>query len=113
MLEEQEQQLLVEYLELKKIKFSALPLSTYTKSWKVKNRNKRIGVRAGIPDMLCIVNNRLIFIEMKKEKGGVLSDYQKSWIDELNKCEGVMAVVCKGFNEAKKVIDKQLKVIHS
>lgn len=102
--EEQEQCLLVDWLELKKYKFSALPLSTYTKSWAIKMRNKKMGVRAGVPDMMIIINDKLVFIEMKRTKGGVVSEEQKEWIDSLSKC-GINARVCKGFDEAKKFIE--------
>jgi len=104
LLENEEQKLLVKYLELKGYKFSALPLDTFTKSWSVKMRNKSIGVRAGVPDLMVIKENRLIFIEMKRSNGGVLSDYQKEWIKELNKCNKVEAYVCKGYEEAIEII---------
>jgi hypothetical protein len=104
--EEDEQSAFVEWLETCGYKFSALPLSTYTKSWKIKTRNKRVGVRAGVPDMIVIVKNRLVFIEMKRIKKGVISDAQKEWIEELKKCVGVLVYVCYGFENAKEVIEK-------
>ena len=58
--------------------------------------------------MLMIINSELIFIEMKRVKGGVLSQVQKEWLEALNKCNGVSAYVCKGFDEAKIVIDKHI-----
>jgi len=103
--EQQEQEQLVKWLEYKHFKFSALPLSTFTKSWAIKIKNKKMGVRAGVPDLMVIVKNQLIFIEMKKTKGGVVSEFQDSWIKELNNCNGVKAFVCNGFEEAKKVIN--------
>ena len=106
--EDEEQKLFVEWLEYQNIKFSALPMSTFTKSWAVKNRNKAMGVRAGVPDLMLIIKNILIFIEMKRTKGGQVSEYQKEWIDRLNKCDGVSAYVCYGFDEAKKVVEKYL-----
>jgi hypothetical protein len=106
MTEEQEQILLVKYLQKKGVRFSALPLSTFTKSWAVKMKNKRMGVNAGVPDLMVIIKNKLIFIEMKRQKGGQVSEYQKKWIEDLNNCEGVSAFVCNGYDEAKAVIDK-------
>jgi hypothetical protein len=105
-LEDDEQKLLVEWLEKtrKDIKFSALPLSTFTKSWSVKNRNKALGVRAGVPDMMLIIKKQLIFIEMKRKKVGVVRPNQQEWIDALNAC-GVKTFVCYGFDEAQKVIE--------
>jgi len=40
--EDQEQMLLVDWLDLMKIKYTHIPNSTYTSSWSVKNRNKRL-----------------------------------------------------------------------
>lgn len=103
--EEVEQRIVVEYLELKGHKFSHIPNSTYTKSWKVKMRNKEQGVRAGLPDLVAIVNNNLIWIEMKRKKGGVLSAAQKSWIEALE-AAGQTVRVCKGAEEAIKFIQE-------
>ena len=107
-LESEEQKVLVEYLELKNIKFSAIPNSTFTKSWKQKMFNKAMGVRAGLPDLLLIINNKIVFIEMKRAKGSVISDYQKDWMVKLNNCEGVNVYVCYSFEEAKAVVNKLL-----
>jgi hypothetical protein len=102
-----EQKLVVQYLELKKVKFTAIPNSTYTQSWGQKSMNKAMGVRAGLPDMFLIIKNQPLFLEMKKKKGGKLSEYQKSWYEAINKA-GIPCYVCNGFEEAKKVIDKYL-----
>ena len=117
--EQEEQELLVEWLEYKKIKFSALPLDTYTEHWAVRNKNKRIGVRPGVPDLMIIIPAnfkkvfpdtlpKLVFIEMKRTKGGVLSDNQLDWLVELGQCYGVIAFSAKGFEEARKAIEKML-----
>ncbi len=108
--EEAEQVLLVQYLELKGHKFSAIPASTFTKSWSVKARNTRTGVRAGVPDMLiALKNGPLIFIELKRVKPkGVVSQEQKLWIEAIND-RGVGAYVCYGFNEAKVLIESLLE----
>ena len=107
--EEVEQRMVVEYLELKGLRFTAIPNSTYTTSWKQKMKNKDMGLRAGIPDLLVIVNKSLIFIEMKRIKNSSTSHEQKLWNERLNKCRGVCAYLCFGFSQAKEVIDKHLK----
>lgn len=103
---------LTNYLELLKeqgkvIVFSHTAQETYTKSWKQKNKNKRMGVRSGVPDYLIVTKKKLLFIEMKRKKGGVVSKAQKEWIKAINGVGG-NAVVCRGFEEAKKVIEKEL-----
>lgn len=97
--EDQEQQVVVQYLEFKGHKFTAIPNSTYTKSWKQKVKNTRTGLRAGFPDLVAIVDGTFIAIEMKRIKGGVLSKEQANWIEALND-SGIDARVCKGAKQA-------------
>ncbi len=109
--ETEEQETLVCYLEIKKLKFSAIPNGMYTKSWNVKRKNKREGLRAGVPDMMVILPKKLLFIELKREKGGVVSPEQKEWIERLNEIgDQVEAVVCRGCGEAIDKIEKELKI---
>jgi len=106
--EYEEQKALVEWLELTKHTFSAIPHATWTSSWKQKNINKATGVRSGVPDMIVILKTKvphLCFIELKRVKGGVISGTQKAWIKELNECDGVYAKVCRGWIEATNYIE--------
>lgn len=102
--EDQECYLLVEYLNLKNIKYTHINNEMWTKSWKQKARAKRMGVSPGFPDYLILIKNKLMAIEMKRSKGGVLSDNQREWLEALKAC-GIDGYVCKGFEEAKKIID--------
>ncbi len=97
--EEAEQIAVVQYLELKGHKYSHIPNSTFTKSWKVKNRNKAMGVRPGLPDLFCIINDNPVWLEMKRVKGGVLSKAQKDWIAALEEA-GQTVFVAKGAEQA-------------
>jgi len=97
---------LAEYLDLRGITYSHIPNETFTNSWGVKMKNKKQGVKKGVPDYIIILKNLLIFIEMKRNHGGKTSPEQKDWIKKLNKCDSVSAYVCNGFDEAKKVIEK-------
>jgi hypothetical protein len=110
----EEQKALVQWLELKKWKFSAIPNSTYTKSWSQKAKNKASGLRAGLPDLLIVVKARsgdiLTFCELKRVKNSKTSPEQEVWVQTLLGCQGVQAAVCKGFDEAKlflEMIEKQ------
>jgi hypothetical protein len=105
--EEVEQRQVVQYLELRGCKYTAIPNSTYTKSWKQKVKNRDAGLRAGFPDLAIIANGSFFCIEMKRTKGGTLTPEQKSWHQALNDA-GVPAYVCRGFDEAKTVIDRHL-----
>jgi hypothetical protein len=72
---------------------------------------KAMGYSRGTPD-LWIMERRKGFsgliIELKKEKGGVLSPEQKDWLKRLNE-RGFKAVCCKGFDEAMGAIKDYLK----
>lgn len=41
-----------------------------------------------------------MYIEMKRRKGGVISDEQRKWLGALRD-EGYAAYVCKGWEEAR------------
>lgn len=96
---------LVDYLERLKgqgkvLLFSHIPQETYTKSWGVKMKNKRLGVRSGVPDYIIVTPKKTVWIEMKRMKGGKVSLAQKEWVEALEN-----AHVCCGFDEARKIID--------
>lgn len=77
----------------------------------VASKLKAEGVRAGVPDLFLAHGHTCyngLFIEMKKAKGGVLSDKQKVYIDLL-KQRGYAVAVCHGWIEAKQAIEKYLK----
>ena len=76
----------------------------------VASRLKAEGVRAGVPDLfLAQPNNGFhgLFIEMKKTKGGVVSDNQKCYLSLL-KTSGYEVAVCHGWIEAKQTIEHYL-----
>ena len=100
--EDQEQEAFVQWLRLKGYPHFRVPNETYTKSWSQKAKNKKLGVSSGVPDLAVVVSNtgtrrgyvetldsddsadydqpisRLVFIEMKRRKGGVTSANQNS-----------------------------------
>lgn len=71
---------------------------------------KAEGVRAGIPDLFLAVKRSGfggLFIEMKKPKGGRVSDNQKTMITLLAE-QGYKTTVCNGWLEARKQIEDYL-----
>ncbi len=111
-LEADEQKAVVEYLDLLKdqgrvILFTAFANEIWTPSWSQRAKMKSMGVRKGFPDMMIITQNNAFFIEMKRSKGSYVRPEQKEWHKELRK-KGIACFVCKGFDEAKKVIDNNL-----
>lgn len=105
--EEIEQAQLVHYLELRGCKFTSIPNSTYTKSIQQKMKNRRAGLRAGFPDLVIIANGRFFCIEMKRTVGGRVTPEQQAWHDALN-AAGIDTYICKGFDEARAVVDSYL-----
>lgn len=74
-------------------------------------RFKAMGVKPGVPDVFLDVPRggfHGLRIEMKRRRGGVLSDAQADWIDYYNHI-GYRAVVCYGWNEAREAIEAYLK----
>lgn len=114
--EDAEQVTVVQYLETRGMKFTAIPNHTWTPSIKAKVHNKRIGLRAGLPDLLVVLpDTGLLFIEMKRTRGSTTSPEQKAWIETLNTIPGVVAGVCKGAEEAIKLIEMYypLRPVHA
>lgn len=109
-LERDEQIALVQWLELHRLKFTSIPNSTYTTSHKQKSINHATGLRAGFPDIIVLVKptqshdgrGYMLAIEMKRQKGGVVSPEQRQWIAAINGlgCDQVESVVAHGAAEA-------------
>ena len=107
--EYQEQCALVDWLELKKYRFSHIAQSTYTQSYKQRAMNTKSGVRRGVPDMMVIKGDKLIFIELKRSKKSLsrVSKEQKEWVQELDRIPNVIATVAYGAEDAINFIKKQ------
>ena len=88
----------------------AIPNGGY-RSKATAGRMKATGTKPGVPDMMLPVPRgeyHGLWIELKRAKGGRVSDEQHWWIDELNRC-GYMAVVAKGSEMAIRIIEAYLK----
>lgn len=109
-LEDEEQAVVVEYLDRLKFPRFRVPNETFTRSWKQKMKNKRLGVSAGAPDLFAIITtpngSELVAIEMKRQKGArpTTSASQKKWQKDLRNA-GIRAEICFGADEAIKLID--------
>jgi len=116
--EYEEQQDLVYYLELRGLKFTAIPNSTYTKSIKQKQKNYKSGLRAGFPDIIVLIPKEkskdkqgyMLCIELKRVKGGQLSEHQKEWIEAINSLEipNVQSMCIKGAKAAIEYVEELL-----
>lgn len=70
------------------------------------------GLKRGVPD-LCLPVPRGkwhgLYIELKRLRGGRVSDEQQRWLDALNE-QGYFAVVCRGWQQAAAEIQNYLGI---
>lgn len=69
------------------------------------------GVRPGVPDIVLPVPRggfHGLFIELKRRKGGRVSEDQQIWIERLNRL-GYRAVICRGWDAARAEIELYLR----
>ena len=107
---------LVDYLNVHRLKFTHIHNEMYTKSWKQKVKAQQFGVSAGVPDYLIIIPKEkcnlgkaiMVFIEMKRTKNYKISQVQKDWIAAVNQIQNVGGFICKGYDEAKELLDLYL-----
>lgn len=110
--EDTEQEKVVTYCDLRQITIFH-PANGGKRNASEAAHLKRLGVKAGVPDLVIPVARggyHGLFIEMKV-KPNKPTENQKQWIELLNN-NGYLAVVCYGFEEAKKVIDEYMEGKH-
>jgi hypothetical protein len=71
------------------------------RSIKTAVRLKKMGVVAGIPDLF--VPSWMLYIELKREKGGVVSPAQKEIMSYLERV-GYTCLVCHGATDASRKV---------
>ena len=72
---------------------------------------QRTGVKSGVPDIhLPIPRGEYagLWVELKRQKGGVVSANQRIWLNRLN-ANGSKAVVCNGWEAARDEIERYLE----
>jgi len=102
--EEQEQIALAQWLDIHKINFFHPPNGGH-RNVVVAAKLKAQGVKPGVPDVMIVdpppnyPNNVGTAIELKRRKGGTVSDKQTQWLTILQE-RGWAVAVCKGATEA-------------
>ena len=126
MTEAQEQEILVQWLRLKKIFHFAPVLENNThgqnRKWAMiaEVKAKKQGKVKGTSDLFVLLEDKLLIIEMKRKKkvlkNGNLSNAsskptpeQEEFIRKANLCHYVNARVCYGYLEAQSFIEEYLK----
>lgn len=100
--EDHEQMLFVQWFRrtYQDVRIFAIPNGGY-RSKVTAARLKVTGVVPGVPDLF--VPELKLWIEMKRQKGGRLTESQKDWINYLEK-SGYSVMVCYGFDDAKRSV---------
>lgn len=114
--EAQEQKALFEWANYAKAKYPELELCFHIANGGSRNpiearHLKEQGVKPGVPDIfLPVPKNGYhgLWIELKRRKGGRVSEAQDRFIRWMNRL-GYKATVCKGWEEARKTILEYLK----
>lgn len=117
-LEKEEQMSFVAYCEANNITVistqNGFKMPKQAFNWAAYSRTlKKMGMSKGFPDLIILATNKsktheVLFIEMKRQKGGVLHDEQKEWIqklDDKNYCVGV----AKGCDSAISILNNYLQ----
>jgi len=105
--EHSEQVTFCKWLDLIGVAYYSIPNGS-NKSLTAQRKFKAEGLKPGVPDICCLLEGgKSVYIEMKRKKGGTVSQHQKEWIERL-KVLGFNAHVCKGAGEAIETIEKYL-----
>ena len=68
---------------------------------------KAEGWSKGVPDYFIVTTKSVLFIELKRQSGSVVSGEQTAWINALQSAK-VPAYICKGADEAIKVVEQYI-----
>lgn len=116
--ESKEQIRFVSWLKKRKVRIFTCTLQDAPLGHKYRNQYKAMGLNGGLADMVICLEEymtkdekpHLVFVEMKRIKGGVESVKQKIWRRFINSVNGdVDSVIMKGRNQAVSYIDSMLK----
>lgn len=115
--EEQEQEAVFQWAEIMSNRYPELQLLAHIPNGGLRSKSeavrfKRAGVKKGFPDLILPVARKGyhgLFIEMKRQKGGRLSQEQKYWLDALFQ-QGYLAVRCDGADEAIAILQKYFQL---
>lgn len=65
---------------------------------------KKVGLSSGFPDYVVFVKKGVLFIELKRIKGGKPSPAQIEWGEAINRTPGTEFYICYGAEEAIAII---------
>lgn len=105
----QEQMSFCKWMDRQGLFYFAVPNGGF-RTVEAANKAKLEGLKAGVPDLAIILEGGgMLWIEMKRRKGGTLSPVQKAFHEELEK-RGHDVFTCKGVKEAVAIVTRELKL---
>ncbi len=115
--ESEEQQALIAWAEMQTGRYPELALLYHVPNGGHRHkataaRLRAEGVKSGVPDIVLPTARggyHGLYVEMKRTRGGRLSLEQIAWLDAL-RAEGYMAIDCKGWEDARRVIAAYLRL---
>jgi len=109
--EHQEQSTFVNWMRIQhpSVRFAAIPNGTRT-TVGAAVKAKKEGVSKGFPDLF--IPSWALFIEFKRQKGGVISREQESWMIHLESL-GYTCKVARGFEDAVSIVKEHLHLDES
>jgi hypothetical protein len=112
-LEESEQIALCDWLDVHNICYQASMMGAYLAP-ATFNRMKRMGCKPGFPDVIIfdqpdifspeLARKKGVAIELKRRKGGIVSELQKEWQIKLRD-RGWISLICEGADNAIKALE--------
>lgn len=107
-LEDSEQLTYTQYLDAMNIRYFAIPnivkLAGMIKSKIARIRfwqqRKKEGIKKGVPDLVVFLPKKILFVEMKRQKGSATSIEQKEWCNIINTYPYAISIICKGADFA-------------
>lgn len=105
-LEAEEAKVFVAWLRVKGYRFYHAPSETGSSPEARRRaiRMKQQGTVPGFPDYLIIKNNKLIFVELKRLKGSVVTPVQREWLAALA-ATGAQCAIAYGSQEAIQFVE--------
>lgn len=113
-LEEDEQKTLIQYLKAKRLfYFAPINENTHSKANRklaimLEQKAKSMGKVKGTPDVIVMLQNKILFIELKRIKGSYATDEQKEFLEKVNSFIYAKGKVCKGAKEAIEFIESEI-----
>lgn len=103
------QQAFCDYMQLKQVVYFAIP-NDGNRSPAMAAKAAATGLQKGMPDLMIPMprgSYHGLFLELKREKGGTVSEWQQYWIDML-RYQGYRAEVVRGLDAAITTLEHYL-----